>query len=160
MLLDNVTNIPERATRFNQLNSFIQAFLSYPNQAPGMVGHFPDAEHFTGITVKTILDNGYIDIDYVAVAQLLVAGYAVTHYMVDGSAYGLGKSAVVQGCRDRSLCFNNVLVAYAVQFVRGNARLDLRPDHIEHISGQSPCDAHLFLLRSILNANSHVFVFT
>ena len=84
MLLDDVANIAQRDTWFDDLYCLVQAFLRDTNQALGMIWSLADAKHLAGITVKAILDNGDIDIDDVTGFQdLAVVGDAVTNHVIN-----------------------------------------------------------------------------
>ena len=57
-------------------------------------------------------------------------------------ADGLGESAIVERGGDGLLLFDDVAVADAVQFVGGDARLDMGFDHIQYVGGQPSGHPH------------------
>ena len=56
---------------------------------------------------------------------------------------GLGVAAVADIGRDGVLHVDDVVVADAVQFRRGRARLHMRGHHLQHFGGQAAGNAHL-----------------
>ena len=84
-----------------------------------------------------VFDDSDIDIYDVTVFEFFIAGNAMTNLMVGGGANGFRKATVVQGRRYRVLFIDDVVVADFVQLVGGDARFDVRLDHLEDIGGQS-----------------------
>ncbi|RMS02430.1 hypothetical protein ALP75_200820 [Pseudomonas syringae pv. actinidiae] len=101
-------------------------------------------KHSAGVAVVTVLDDRDVDVQRVAVLELPVAGDAVADHLIDRGADRLGKAFVVQRSRDRLLLVDDVVMADAVQFFGGDARLDMGRDHFQNFGGQAAGDAHLF----------------
>ncbi len=55
-----------------------------------------------------------------------------------------GEALVVERCRNGLLHVDDVVVADPVEFAGGDARLDVRPDHAQHLGGQPAGDTHFF----------------
>ncbi|MCY1307270.1 hypothetical protein D9M70_571790 [compost metagenome] len=75
--------------------------------------------------------------------------------MVDRGADRLGEALVVERRRDRLLHVDDVVVADTVQFVGGDAGLDVFPDHFQHVGGQAAGDAHFFDFLGRLDGDGH-----
>src|SRR5439155_19496823 len=117
-------------------------------QAPGLDGRGADVEHAARIAVVTVFDHRYVDIDDVAALELFVAGYAVTHDMIYGSAYRrrirlVSWRRVVECRRHDMLHVDLVVVGDAVELAGGNAGFDVRREVIEQLRCQASGHAHL-----------------
>ena len=62
MDLNGMTNVTQSSSRLNLFNTAIKAFLSDINQALCMRLGLANHEHFTGIAVIAVFDDGDIDI--------------------------------------------------------------------------------------------------
>src|SRR5690606_17928400 len=102
--------------------------------------------HAAGVAVEAVADYGDIDVDDVAGTQLLVVRDAVTDHMVHRGADGLREAAVAEVGGDRLLVVDDEVVADPVQLLGGHARLDMLPDHVQHVGGKGAGDAHHLLL--------------
>ena len=122
VFLDGMADIAQVDTRLDQVNANAQAFMADAGQAFGSDLWFADEKHFTGVTVKAVLDDGDIDIDAITLFQQFVTGDAVADYMVDRGADRFGKATVIEGCRDGLLLVDNILVTDTVKFLGGHTR--------------------------------------
>jgi hypothetical protein len=75
--------------------------------------------------------------------------------VVDRGADGLGEAAVVEVRGYGLLYLHDMVVAEAVEFVGGDARLDVIADHVEDLGGQAAGLAHLLLLFRGLEGDRH-----
>ncbi|MCY1440507.1 hypothetical protein D9M71_567860 [compost metagenome] len=101
-------------------------------------------EHAAGVAVVAVLDDGDVDVQGVAILERLVARDAVANHVVDRGTDRLGKTLVVERCRDRLLDVDDIVVAQAVELFGGDAGLDVLFDHLQDFGGQAAGDAHLF----------------
>jgi hypothetical protein len=88
-----------------------------------------------------------IEVDDVAVLQLLVARNTMADLMVDRSADRLGVGRITRRCivqrrRNAALHLDHVVVAEAVEFIGGDAGLHKGLDVVEHFGGESSGEAH------------------
>ena len=90
-----------------------------------------------------VLDHGDVDIDDVAVLELLVGRNAVADDVVDRGADRARKTAVIERRRHHALLVDHEIVADVVELLGGNAGLDMRLDHAQHIGRKAAGDAHL-----------------
>ena len=60
MDLNGMTNVTQSSSRLNLFNTAIKAFLSDINQALSVRLGFANHEHFAGIPVVTVFDDGDI----------------------------------------------------------------------------------------------------
>lgn len=103
----------------------------------------------------TILDDGDVQIDDVPFPQLLVVRDAMADDIVHRGADGLGEAVVIERRGDGLLHVDDVVVAEGIQFVCGDARLDVGGDHDQHVGGQLAGDTHFFNLFRCLDFNGH-----
>src|SRR5450756_1942375 len=80
--------------RFDLFDAQPHAFVRGFAEAARLDGGFADIKHATGVAVVAVLDHRDVNIDDVAVLQLLVSGNAVTDLVVDRGADGLGLGLV------------------------------------------------------------------
>ncbi|VXA81772.1 conserved hypothetical protein [Aeromonas veronii] len=153
--LNNSANLGNAGTRTHLLDSGVEALLRNLAELAAQRGGFTHDEHGRGIAVVTILDNGDIQVDDVAIAQLLVVRDAVTDHIVHRGADGFGEAVVVERSWNRLLYVDNIVVAEGVQFVSGDASFDMGRNHDQHIGGQLAGNAHLFNLFRCLDFNGH-----
>lgn len=144
VLLDNRTDISQVYARFDQFNTQVHALLSHLAQTLGMGGDFTDEEHLAGIAVVTILNDGDVYIKDIALLEFFRSWDAVADHLVDRSADRLGEAVVIQRGRNRFLLVDDVVVADAVELFGGDARDDMRLDHLENFGSQTAGDAHFF----------------
>jgi len=129
VFLDGVADIAQVNAGFHQLNAQHHAFVADAAQALGENGRLADEEHLAGITVVAVFDDGDVDIDDVAVFQLFITGNAVADLVVHRGADGFGEAVVVERGGNGQLLVDRVIVANLVQFVGGDAGLDMWGDH-------------------------------
>ena len=114
-----------------------------------------DEIHTARVAVEAVLNDGDIYVDRIADLELLVAGNAVAHHVVNRCTDRFRKATVVQRGGDSVLNARDVFVADAVQFTSRDTGIDIIPDHIQHIGRKSSCDSHLFLLLRRFNRYGH-----
>jgi hypothetical protein len=73
--------------------------------------------------------------------------------MVDGGAYGFGKSSVIQRRRDGEQFFSNEAVAKLIQGLRRDTGLHMGADVFQYPGCQLTSDPHLLYLRAALDAH-------
>src|SRR5262249_41068814 len=117
-------------------------------------------KHAAGIAVKAVLDDGDVDVDDVAGAQLLVAWNAVAYHVVYRRADRLwirlvARRGIVERGRYRFLDAGDVVVAQAVQTIGGRTGLDVRSHEVEHLRGQSAGEAHFLDFLGGFDADGH-----
>lgn len=121
-----------------------------------MVWDIANTEHFAGIPMKPLLDDSDVNIDDVAGFQdFPVTRNTMTDHMVDGGAYRFGKTVVVERRRNGSLVVNDVIMAQSVQFAGADSGLYMGSDHLQHFSGQSAGNTHLFDFVWVLDVDAH-----
>ena len=144
MFLNRVADVAKMCAGFDLLDAEKQALARDFDQTFGVRADVADAEHFAGVAMITVLDDGNVDIDDVAVFQFLVAGNAVTDLMVHRGADRFRETAIIQRCRNGVLYIDDVVMAKAVEFIGGDADRDMRRDHVQNFGGQPTGDAHFF----------------
>src|SRR5882724_13192757 len=155
--LNGVPDITEPGARFHRFDSAPHGFEAGLCQPLCVGRRFADEIHPAGIPVETIPDNGDVNVDDVASLEPFVIRYPVTHHVVHGRANGLGKTAVIQVCGNRSLHIDDVVVADAIEFLSSDAGYDVLADHVEHFCCQASGHAHFFLLFGGLYGHVHKF---
>ncbi len=153
--LDHGADLGDAHAGTHLLDGGVEALLSHLAELATQRGGLAHDEHGGGIAVVAILDDGDVEVDDVTLAQLLVVRDAVADHIVHRSADGLGEAVIVERGRDGLLHVDHVVVADGVQFVGGDARLDVGGDHDQHIGGQLAGNAHLFNLFRCLDFNGH-----
>ncbi|MNT27111.1 hypothetical protein D3C72_1627270 [compost metagenome] len=124
------------------MNGLVHAFLGHLRQAFGPDRYSTDVEHAAGVAVVTVLDDGDVDVQGVAILQRFLVRDPVADHVVDRGADGLGEALVVERGRDGLLLVDDVVVANAVEFFGSDARFDMFGNHFQHIGGQFAGDAH------------------
>ena len=159
--LDGVADIAQPGARLHLRNAQPQAFIGDAAQAGSLLGGFAtDHEHAAGVAVEAVLDDRDVQIDDVALLQCPLRRHAVAHHVIDRGADRLRIGAVagrrvVQRRRDGLLHVHHVVMAQAVEFRGGHARLDMGPDVVEHFRGQSARHAHAFDFFRCLDGDAH-----
>src|SRR5690606_19859577 len=144
VLLDRVADVAQGRARLHRADAAEHRLAGHLHQPLRHHRGRADVVHPAGVAVPAVLDDGDVDVDDVAVLQhLRLAGDAVADHVVDRGADGLGEAAVAHVGRDRALHVDDVVVADAVQFLGGHARLHERGDDLQHLGGQAAGDAHL-----------------
>ena len=106
--------------------------------------------------MEAILDHSDVDVDDVALLELLVARDAVAHLMVDRGADGTGEAFVVERGRHRLLHVDDVVVAEPVERVGGHARLHVRRDHLQYLGREPAGHAHFLYFFRAFQGDGHV----
>jgi len=105
--------------------------------------------------MPTVEDEGHVDIDDVARLERALPRDAVADDVVHGRADGFWKATVVQRGRHGLELIDDVLVADAVELLRGDAGAHELADHVEHVGRQAPGYAHFALLFGRLDRHAH-----
>src|SRR5581483_10163548 len=84
----------------------------------------------------------------------------MTHDLVNRSAHRLGVGRISRWCivewgRNALLDVDHEVMAERVEFLGGNARLDMRGNEIEHLGCQTAGDAHLLDVFGTLEGDRH-----
>ena len=95
VLLNGVTDVAEAGPRPYQFNALKHTFAAYSAQALGQDRHLVNEEHAAGIAMVAVFDDGYIDVNNVAVFKPFVSGDTVAHDVIDRRANGLGEATVI-----------------------------------------------------------------
>ena len=103
--------------------------MAHTAQSLGKNGGFAHKEHLAGIAVVAVFDDGDVDIDDIAVFEFFVAGNAVADLVIDRGADGLGVTVVIQGCGNRLLHVEGIVVADLIQLVGGDTCLNMGGNH-------------------------------
>jgi len=112
------------------------------DEAAGKHRGLADEEHLAGIAVEAVLDDGDVHIDDVAAFQALVARDSVADLVIHRGADRFWETPIVQRRRYRPLDPGDEVMADGVELVRGHPGLDVLADHVQHVGGQAPGDAH------------------
>src|SRR3569623_2020706 len=107
-LLNHKADIAQMRSGLDLRDAQTHAFIGDVAQSFGKNRRFANKEHPAGIAMVAVLDDGYVDIDHVAVLQDLVAGNAMADDVVDGGANCLrirriAWRTVIERRRDASL---------------------------------------------------------
>lgn len=129
VFLNGVANVAQCRAGFDLLNTQEHRFTGDFYQSFGVRGDVSDAKHFASVAMITVLDDGDVDIDDVAVFQLLFAGDAVANLLVDRGAYRFREAAVIQWCWNRLLFIDDVVVTKLVEVVGRDAGNDVGGNH-------------------------------
>ncbi len=155
VLLDGMTDVPETYPRLDHFDADFHAFIGGLDQPLRQHRWRAHEKHLAGVPMVAILDDGNIDVDNVAVLELLDARDTVADHVVDGRADGFGKSLVIQGRRDGFLGIDDIVVADAVKLIRGDPGLYVRRYQLQHVSGQAAGHAHFFNLGRGFDGHGH-----
>ena len=128
-------------------NAAPHRFVSDFDQPPCLNRRLADEEHAARVAVVTVFDHGHVDVDDIAVLQLLVAGNAVADDVIDRRAKrcGVGRVSrrrIVERCRNRALFVDHVVVRERIDFARRRARLDVGCQVVEELRAQATGFAH------------------
>src|SRR5260221_670623 len=160
VLLNRRADVTEKCPGAHLADAEPHALVSGLAQPLCLDGGFADVVHAAGIAVKTVLDHGDVDIQYVARLEHALARNAVADLMVDRGADRLRKGLVagrrvVQRSGDRLLLLDYQAMAKTVELAGRDARLDARGDEVEHFPGELPGDAHALDLLGGLQMYRH-----
>ena len=119
-----------------------------------------DDEHAARVAVPAVLDDGDVDVDDVAVLQRPLVGDAVADLVVDRGADRLrvrlvARGRVVQRRGDGLLHVDDVVVRQAVELFGRDAGLDVLRQHVQHLGGEPPGNAHGGDLLGRLDGDRH-----
>ena len=158
--LNYVSDIAQSSTRLDLINAQPETFVSRLTQASGRDRRLTDHEHPAGIPVPPVFDDRDVQIDDIPGLEHPVTWNAMAHLMVDRRTdrFGVGLvawRAIVQGCRNRRLHFDHIVVAKAVEFSGCDPRLDMRSDEVKNFRGKFSCRPHGFKLLSVFDRNRH-----
>jgi hypothetical protein len=81
--LDRGADVAQMSAGCDRANAAPHRFVRHFDQPLGLNGRRADVEHAAGVTVKTILDHGDVDVDDVAALELLVPGNAMADHVID-----------------------------------------------------------------------------
>jgi hypothetical protein len=112
-----------------------------------------------------VLDHGDVDVHDVAVLEDLVARNAVADLVIDRGTdrFRVGAMArrrIVERRRHRALDVHHVLVAELVEMRRGNARLHVGGDEVEHLRSEPSGGSHQIDFLGCAALNAHGFLVT
>jgi hypothetical protein len=139
--LDRVGDIAHAVARFRLLDAQHHAFIGDLNQLARLDRGLADQIHAAGVAVPAIDDHGHVNIDDIALVELLVAGDAVADNMVDRGAAAVRETAIAERRRDRS-GGERLLPDHVVQRAGGHAGHDMRDKAVEYLGGQPAGLAH------------------
>src|SRR5688572_2811650 len=158
--LDGVADVAQVRARPHLADALPQAFVGHLAQAARLDRGIADVKHAAGVAMEAVLDHRYVDVDDVPGTQLLVAGHAVTHHVVDRGADRLGERLVagrrvVERGRGSLLLAGDEFMAEAVELARRGAGLDVRSDIVENLGGALARNAHFLDVLRGLDADGH-----
>ena len=149
-LRDRVADVADVGARPDRPDARIKALLGHFGQPPREHARLADQEHLAGVAVVAVLDDRDVDVHHVAGLQhLLGRRDAVADDVVDRRADRLRErrliapAPVVERRRDAVDLVDDVGMADPVEFLGGDAGLDVLPDHLEDAGGQATRHAHL-----------------
>lgn len=155
VFLDAVADVAQMDAGFDHFHAQFHAFVADTAQAFGEYGGFADDEHFAGVAMVTVFDNGDVDVDNVTILELFGAGDAVADLVVYRGTDGFGETVVVERGRDGLLLIDGVVVADLVQLIGGDAGLNVRGNHAQLFRSQSTGYAHFFDIVRGFQGNAH-----
>ena len=153
--LDGMPDIAQPGARLDGANAAPHGFMAGGSQAAGQHGGTADEVHAAGVAVKTVANDGHVDIDDVAAFQPLVAGDAVTHHVIHRGADGFGKTPVIDVGRNRLQLVHDEVVAALVQLLGGRTGQNEGFDHIQHAGGETAGNAHFVLFGEVFDGHGH-----
>src|SRR3989344_596679 len=139
--LDRMADVAKACTRPHLRDAAQHALVRDLYQALRLDRRLADKEHPAGIAMVAVLDDGHVDVDDVAFLELLVAGNAVAHLVVDRGADGARETLVVERRRNRLLHVDDIIMATPVERIGGHARLHVWRDHFQHLGREPARDA-------------------
>src|SRR6266853_3728726 len=147
VLLDCRADVTEKGPGAHLADAEPHALVSGLAQPLCLDGGFADVVHAAGIAVKTVLDHGDVDIQYVARLEHALPWNAVADLVVDRGADRLRKGLVagrrvVQRSGDCLLLLDDQVMAKTIEFAGRDPGLDARGDEVEHFPGEFPGQAH------------------
>src|SRR3990172_8422993 len=106
-----MADIAEMRTGTHLLDAAVHALVRNLDQAPPLYRWLAHEKHAAGVSVKSVLDHGHVDVNDVALFQALFARYAVTNLVIHRGAYRSREAPVVERCGNRVLLVNDVVMA-------------------------------------------------
>ncbi len=156
VFLYDMTNIAEAIAGLDLFYAQIEAFLGDLDESLGVAGSFTNTEHLAGVAEVTVLDDGNVEIDDVAILEDFFAGRdAVAYHVIDRGADRLGKAAVIEAGGDGLLHVDHKIMADLVEFLGADTGLHVGRDHFEDVGGELAGNAHFFDFFGCFDANGH-----
>ena len=145
--LNGVSDVTQRGPGPNLFNPDPHRPVRDLAQSARRDGGFAHAEHSACVAMKSVFDDGDVDIDDVSRLQNSISGDTVAHLVIDRGAYRLregcvARRRVIEGCRNGALHTDHIVVAEPVKFTGGDSRANMWSDEVEHFARQTPGDAH------------------
>src|SRR6185437_4021308 len=153
--LDGMADVAEARAGTHRLDAAPHGLEAGFREALRVRGGLAHEVHAAGIAVKTVTNHGHVYVDDIARLEALVVRDAVADHVIHRGTDGLRKAAVIQIRRHRFLHAHDVVVADAVELIRGHPRHHVLGDHVEHVGGEAPGNAHLFLLFGGFDGHVH-----
>ena len=142
--LDGVPDIAKSGSGFYFQDAEIHRLLTQFHEACGANWYVTHREHFAGVPMVTVLDDGDVDVDDVTALEFLGSGDAMANRVVDRCADGFREASVIERGRNGALSVHNVIVTNAVQFFRRDSRDHIRFDHLEDFGRKLPRNPEFF----------------
>ena len=150
----------KRAARTHGLDARPHRLEGEVAEALARDGRLADDEHAGRVAVEAVLDARDVDVDDVAVLELLFTRNAVADHVVDRDAGGGGIrrhafGLVAEAGGDALLDVDRVVVGELVEFARGDARLDEGRQVVEKFGGEAAGDAQARNLLRRFDVDGH-----
>ena len=160
--LDGMADIAERRAGSDCIDTFPEALKGDVAETLGQGRNLANGKHPARVAIPAILNHRDVQIDDIALFELLVAGNAMADLVIDRGAdrFGVGRVArwlVVEGCRDRPLYVDHVVVTEAVELTGRDAGFDERRNVINDFGCQSASDTHFLDLVGVFKSDAHGF---
>ena len=143
--LDGMPDVAQARPGFDLLNALPHGLIAGRRQAAGEYGGIAHQVHSAGVAVESVADHRDVDIDDISAFEAFVPGNAVAHHMIDGSADGLRKTAVIEVGWDGFQLFNDKVVAALIELIRRDPRLNIGFDHVQDAGGKPARGTHFVL---------------
>ena len=156
MLLHFITDVVERRTRFQSLDSLKKTFFRYADELAPFFRNLPDTERPATVAVKTVLISAQIDADDIALADHPIVRNAVHDRFVNRNASRCGIPAVTETGR---LCAARLdeIIDERIDFLRRHAGFDAFADEFQTVAYDRVRLAQECKLFFGLNENVHYF---
>ena len=143
MVLDRMADVTQARAGLDLADSGPHRLKGHVHQAPRLGGDVADHVHLAGIGDKAAFFQGDVDVDDVAVLEdLLGAGHAMAHHLVDRGVDGEGVVVLSEAGGAGLQIFTDKGFDGAVQLQGGAAGGDKTIEHVEHLGQQAPGFAH------------------
>lgn len=153
-LVDDGSDVPNPFSRRDFANPEPHRMAGDVDEAECGLTHFPDRVHFRRVAMKSVENDGDVDIDDVPFDEGAWAGNPVTDHFVDGRADRLGKALVVERRWDR-VVFNNEVVTQLVEFVGRDTRRHVGGDKVENFASQPSSGTHFLDFGFVVDVYRH-----